>query len=269
MARAGRVVLVKLGGSLITDKRRREAYRPRVVARLAREVAHALPGVGGRLVLGHGAGSFGHAAARRHGVGSGPVAPDGAAGIADVQDRTARLHRRVIESLLRAGVPAFSQSPSSLAVARDGRVGSFAVDGLRAALDVGLVPVVHGDVVLDRSWRASICSTEEAFLAIARRLRRAGAAPSLALWLGVTDGVLDDRGRTIPRIPAGEAFAALAHAGGSHGEDVTGGMAHRLRSAVALARIGVPSWIGDGSVPGRLLSALSGRFESGTRVEPG
>ena len=53
------VVLVKLGGSLITDKRQPETAREDVIERLAGELAE-LGQDGVRLVLGHGSGSFGH-----------------------------------------------------------------------------------------------------------------------------------------------------------------------------------------------------------------
>lgn len=262
------IVLVKLGGSLITDKRRRETFRPDVVARLAGEFAAALADGGVLAVVGHGAGSFGHAAAVRHRVGAGPIDRTGLTGVSRVQDRTARLHRRVVDALLRAGVPAFSQPPAALAVAERGRIRNWSSTPLRAAIDAGLVPVIHGDVVVDRAWRAAICSTEDAFLALSRSLVRSGRRPVRALWFGTTEGVLDDRGRPVRRVTPATASGALAHARGSEGIDVTGGMAHRVATAVALARLGIPSWIGDGTRPGILRDALAGREVPGTRIEP-
>ena len=261
-------ILVKLGGSLITDKRGDEVFRPRVMTRLAREIEAARPRMNEDLVLGHGAGSFGHAAAATHGVGAGPLGPGGPTAAAIVQDRTARLHRRVIDALLRAGVPVFSQAPSSLFTADAGRVRSSSVATVIAALDCGLVPIVFGDVLVDRVWTASICSTEIAFLNLARALARSGRRIRRVLWLGATDGLHDEAGRTIPIVRAGASREARQHAGGSAGTDVTGGMAHRLDAALALARLGVRSWIGNGQVPGRLADALEGKNVPGTLVEP-
>ena len=262
------VVLVKLGGSLITDKRAHEKFRPRVVARLAREIEAARSAMADDLLIGHGAGSFGHAAAARYGVGAGALGPDGPAAAAIVQDRTARLHRRMIDALLHAEVPAFSQAPSSLFFADAGRVKVASVATVLAALDRGLVPVVFGDVVIDRTWTASICSTETAFLTLARAFARAGRPVRRVLWVGITDGVRDDAGRTIPTVRAGASRDARRHAGSADGTDVTGGMAHRLDAALALARLGVRSWIGNGAVPGRLRDALEGKDVPGTIVEP-
>ncbi|MBN1319078.1 MAG: hypothetical protein JXA42_26580, partial [Anaerolineales bacterium] len=59
------VLFLKLGGSLITDKTRRETPRFDVIKWLAAEVREALdrrPDL--KLVIGHGSGSFGHFAAK-------------------------------------------------------------------------------------------------------------------------------------------------------------------------------------------------------------
>jgi len=47
---------------------------------------------------------------------------------------------------------------------------------------------------------------------------------------------------------------------------VTGGMAHRLDTALALAGRGVRSWIGDGTREGTLARALIGEEVGGTVV---
>ncbi|HUP43640.1 MAG TPA: glutamate 5-kinase, partial [Thermoanaerobaculia bacterium] len=65
----------------------------------------------------------------------------------------------------------------------------------------------------------------------------------------------------------GAAGEALAAAGGAAGTDVTGGMRHRLETALALARRGIPSLIFDGAAPGRLAAALRGEAVPGTRIE--
>ena len=61
------MIFLKLGGSLITDKTAVSTIRPPIVHRLAGEIAAARaqnPDL--RLMLGHGAGSFGHVAAAKH-----------------------------------------------------------------------------------------------------------------------------------------------------------------------------------------------------------
>ncbi len=269
------VVLVKLGGSLITDKTRPDTPRPEVIRRLARELAEVLAGEGApHVVLGHGSGSFGHVVAERHRLAEGlfpPASADRArlAGIGETQARAAELHRLVVAELAAAGALPFSIAPSSALVAAGGRPAELAAEPAALALGLGLLPVVYGDVVLDREQGVAICSTERVLLALAERLPALGWRAERALWLGATAGVLDEAGRPIAEISAAEPSSVLAAAaaGAAAGTDVTGGMRHRVDAALALASLGVESWILDGREPGALADALGGR-PAGTHVSP-
>ncbi|HSL83738.1 MAG TPA: isopentenyl phosphate kinase, partial [Thermoanaerobaculia bacterium] len=253
------VVLLKLGGSLITDKARPETPRPGTIRRLAAEVVEALREPGApRLVLGHGSGSFGHAAAARYGVHEGLAADstegrlDRLRGVSRVQERAAALHRRVLDALLAEGAAPFSVAPSSALVAAGGVPARMEAEPLLLALEAGLLPVVYGDVVMDRERGWAIASTEAVFLALAGELERRGVKVARALWAGATDGILTPAGERLDEVRADDAAEALAAAGGSAGTDVTGGMRHRLEAALELARRGVPSLVFDATVPGRL-----------------
>jgi isopentenyl phosphate kinase len=266
-------VLVKLGGSLITDKETPGAARPEVIRRLAGELAAALDAEQApRVVLGHGSGSFGHVAAAAHGLAGGidRGAGDRArlAGIAETQARAAELHRRVIAALAEAGALPFSIAPSSALVTAAGRPVAWNAEPVALALGLGLLPVVYGDVVLDRERGVAICSTEQVFLALAEHLRPHGYRAERALWLGDTAGVLDAEGSTRAEIAPSD-LAAAAIAGAAAGTDVTGGMRHRVETALTLAALGVESWILDGRQPGALAFALAGEPSGGTRVPAG
>jgi len=291
------VMLVKLGGSLITDKRGTEAARHEVMARLAAELAEGLPAARERglaVVLGHGSGSFGHVAAAEHGVvdGLGPGSPSNSAadpagraarlaGASSTQGKAAHLHRLLLAELRRAGLAPFSIAPSSALVAARRQPAHLAAEPLALALAAGFLPVVYGDLVTDREQGVAICSTEAVFQAIVEALPGYGYRVAEALWLGETAGVYDEAGETIPTIAAGPSLGApagaaaagaggtagvVATAGAAEGTDVTGGMAHRLETALALATAGVPSRIADGTEPGLLARALAGEEIAGTRV---
>ena len=264
------LLLVKLGGSLLTDKRRAGHLRADVLERLAREIAEARGVMPESLVLGHGSGSFGHVAAERHGLrrGLGDGPPRGAA---DTQNEAARLHRIVTGALIDAGVPAWSWAPSSVLVARRGRPVSGDLRALPAALDAGLMPVTFGDVVADHEWGASIASTEAVLGYLIRRLRRRKDGPRVlrVVWLGETAGIYDASGRTLERVDPSNVRSVRSLIGGAAGTDVTGGMLLRLDTSYALARLGIESLIADGTVPGLAAAALRGDDVPGTRVLPG
>ncbi len=262
-------LLVKLGGSLITVKSRPRTVRRGRLRALAGQIAEF---VGRRshppLVLGHGSGSFGHVAAAAAGVHRGLRDGRGLAGVTATQRAAAELHAIVLAELARAGVPVFSIAPSSCCVGAGAAGLRMAATPLLRALELGLVPVLYGDVVVHRQRGVAIASTEMVLLAAARALSRAGHLPARALWFGDAPGLLDEQGRVVPVVRAGAAGAARRLAGGSAAVDVTGGMRHRLETALLLARLGVPSLICSGVPPESVGHCLRGQADAGTRVQP-
>jgi isopentenyl phosphate kinase len=283
MGKPSEVTLVKLGGSLLTDKSAVDALRPAVLGRLAAEIAEiaeiaaiaagappaTVAAAGPALVIAHGSGSFGHVAARRYGLAAGLSDGSQLPGVSLTQERAAALHWQVCAALAAAGLHPFSLAPSSSVVAAGGRPLAMAVEPLVLALAHRLLPVLYGDVVLDRRQGIAICSTERLFELLASELPAHGVRVRRVLWLGETDGVYDAAGRTLPRLDAGdwarrgELRGAI---GGAAGTDVTGGMLHRVETALALAARGIPSLIANGTTPGLLAAALRGEAVPGTEI---
>ncbi|MBC7234223.1 MAG: isopentenyl phosphate kinase family protein [Chloroflexi bacterium] len=236
----GETVFLKLGGSLITDKRRVETPRLAVIQRVAKEIASALeanPEL--RLVLGHGSGSFGHFSAERHKIYQGN--PRDWRGYAETAAAAQRLNRLVTDTLLEAGVPVVSLQPSASARCHDGALVEFAVDPVVTLLEHGLVPLVYGDVALDDVKGCTILSTEQILVFLARQLR-----PQRIIVAGEVAGVYsgdpqrDSIVRLLPEINSrnyGEVAAMFAAVGGAAaGVDVTGGMASKVRDFFALVQ---------------------------------
>ena len=262
------IVFLKLGGSLITDKTRPGVARHAVIRRLARDLAVAgRRPRGPRLIVGHGSGSFGHAAAADGGLTPGADARRRVDAISVTQHRAAELHRLVVAALVHAGARPFSFAASSFLCAANGRVSLRFFDPIFEALDRGLLPVVYGDVVMDKTRGAVIVSTEELFLLLADEAARRKLPVARAGWLGETDGVHGADGRTIARLSAAAAEHTARRVSGASGRDVTGGMALRLRAAGGLSKAGIASTIVDGRKTGAIAAAIAGRASGGTRVD--
>ena len=254
------LIFLKLGGSLITDKRVAETPRLDVLARLAGEIAQARteqPAM--RLVIGHGSGSFGHVVGSRYGTRQGVTSPEGWYGFAATGDAAARLNRLVTAALLDAGIPAWSIQPGVAVRAVDGRVVAGPTETVALALDRGLVPVVYGDVVLDSVRGGAIASTEEIFEHLAQ-----GLQPARLILAGEVDGVysadpqLDPDAVPIPLITPGTLDRVRHQLSGSHGVDVTGGMAAKVAQSVALAarHPGLAITLCSGTIPDHLRRIL-------------
>lgn len=250
---------LKLGGSLITDKSRPHTVRAAVLERLAQEIASAWQKIeAGRLVVGHGSGSFGHTPARRFGTRLGVRTPQEWVGFVEVWREAAALNRLVVDALAAAGLPAMPFQPSASVVAQDGRVAAWDLTPLRRALEAGLLPVVYGDVIFDLQRGGTILSTEDLFAYLARQLR-----PARILLAGLEDGVWQDypaRAHRVEVITPKNYPLIQPALSGSAGTDVTGGMASKVQQSLELAQElpGLKIYIFSGEIPGAVERALAG-----------
>lgn len=224
-------VLLKLGGSVITDKSGDCAIDRQRLRQIAGDIAGR---TGGGMVIVHGAGSCGHPQARRHHLDRG-LDEGNVAGIYPTHTAVARLNTAVVDALRMQDVEAAGLHPLALCVAENGRIASCETENLRLMLEWGMVPVLHGDVVMDRVRGACIVSGDQvvSYLATHLGIRRVGLATDVA-------GVLSE-GSVVPRI--NRAAAESLEIGGSGNADVTGGMRGKLAELLDLADMGIESHI--------------------------
>ncbi|MCE5259125.1 MAG: isopentenyl phosphate kinase family protein [Chloroflexi bacterium] len=261
------LVLLKLGGSLITDKQTLKSARNAVIQRLAEEIAFARkqsPSL--RMLIGHGSGSFGHPIASSYQVRAGNLADwhGYAATSAVVQE----LDVLVVAALLDAGIPAVAVQPSASSVCQGGELQSMQSEVIRALLDHGAVPVVYGDVAVDRQQGCTIISTEQIFCYLAPIL-----LPSRIILAGRTLGVfsadpqIDAQAHLIPELDAATLERLGSSLSGAGSIDVTGGMASKVRLMWsllnAMPEIGVR--IISGEQPGVLAQTIMDpSYQAGT-----
>jgi len=248
------ITLVKIGGSLITDKQQARSFRQAVAERLAQELRAALeaqPAL--RLIVGHGSGSFGHFEAKQYGTAQGVKTPQEWRGFARVALAAAELNGKMSQVMQAAGLPVMRFQPSASAQARGGVIQSMALRPLEEALDHGLTPLIYGDVGFDELQGGAILSTEQIFTFLAYKL-----PVSRIIILGEVEGVYDLEKKLIPKITPSNYEAIRPALGGSSGVDVTGGMLTKVSDMLALAqtKAGLNIQIVNGLVEGRLQGAL-------------
>ena len=258
------VTLLKLGGSLITDKRTKQHFRQDVMQRIAREIQSAIASQPSQvLVIGHGSGSFGHFEAKQHNTIDGVHTPEEWIGFSRVAIIAAQLNALVASNLMEAGIPVMRFQPSASVLATDGLVTDMATQNIEQALQEQLVPLVYGDVAFDRVRGGTITSTESIFQYLA------SALPVTRIILcGEVDGVYDKNGKVVESITP-DTFADLQQAiQGAEGVDVTGGMQSKLRDMITLVRLypALQVQIINGIVPGRIEQALIGESVIGTTI---
>lgn len=232
----GDLVLLKLGGSLITDKRSPQTAREELIRRVAGEVGAALSEVPElKLVLGHGSGSFGHPTASRYGVHEGLAGSDDWWGYAQTAVVAGRLNHLVTDAFLAQGIPVVPLQPSASARCHDGKLVHLDAAPVEECLRRGLVPVVYGDVSFDTVRGSAIVSTEQIFAYLAPRLM-----PARVILAGHVDGVFtaDPLRKGGTRLLSEVSASSLPEVGrmltGSRDTDVTGGMLAKVKTMFEL-----------------------------------
>ena len=228
------MIFLKLGGSLITDKKQPQTPRLDVIHRIASEIAEAFQSTPNmRLLLGHGSGSFGHFVADKFGTQLGASSQEEWHGFAQVWAAANQLNRMVVDSLLNIGLPVVSFPPSASAISRNNAIEKLAIEPIRYTLDAGLIPIVQGDVAFDIKQGSTIISTEQVFEYLASTLK-----PHLVLLAGIEAGVYQDYPtceKIIDHIT--EANSQDFSIEASAAPDVTGGMATKVQQALSLCRL--------------------------------
>ena len=268
------LVFLKLGGSLITDKT--QPYTPLLdmMDDLALQIATTLqshPNL--RLVIGHGAGSFGHVAASEYKTRDGYPRPSPLAhrerdqneenyweGFAEVWYQASSLNRYVMKALHKANVRAISLPPSSSVIASEGNVSVWETTPIRMALSSRMVPVIFGDVVFDEIRGGTILSTEDLFMHLARAL-----SPERILLAGLESAVWQDfpaRTKKLEKITPSTFDEISAGIGKAEGADVTGGMESKVKQMLELIENNheLTIQIFSGTEPGNIVRALTGEM---------
>ncbi len=254
-----RPVVVKLGGSVITDKAHLRTLREDHLQRLAGELAQ----VQGPLVVVHGAGSYGHVRARKHQVDEGTAGPATSRDASQVRLDVAELHGHVNQVLHDAGLAPAGIPGGALMELREGELGSFHAASIPTLLEHGFTPVTHGDVAPDTTRGFGIVSGDVLVEQLTRVLH-----PRLVVFATDVPGVLDADDAPIPHLTPDDALDLTTATGSTH-PDVTGGMAGKLRHMAGIARGGTPVRVVDGTTAGTVLGATTGTPLTGTLLSAG
>lgn len=186
-------VVVKIGGSACTKKAQFETLNAEALEATAAQLA-ALSGEGTRLAVIHGAGSFGHQQAKEYGVSKGageaqPMPQKLCEGFAKTRLSVTTLNKHVITALISQGLPAVAISPCPFVGTTKkklpgSQLPTDAAEGIIGLLKRGLVPVVHGDAVLDAEQGVAILSGDVWMVELCKEL-----AAKSAVFVTDVDGV--------------------------------------------------------------------------------
>ncbi len=245
-----RTVVVKLGGSVITDKSKPFSFRSDVVTALAEEIASSDE----KVVVVHGGGSFGHHVARQHGLSSSSGSPTGA-GVPQTRLAMFELNHLVCKTMIDYKLSPYPFSPFDvLAKAKPGAAALW----LRGLLKANLTPVTFGDVTLGPDG-FRVLSGDTIVYEIAKMLR-----PERCVFALDADGVYEGSSRVIiPELSPSKIRKLRVSAG----DDATGGMKTKLDVAARVASLGSKVYFVSGYRRNEFSKAVRGMDFYGTVVK--
>lgn len=255
------LVLMKLGGSLITEKQRPNTFRPEYIGRIAKELAALrVDSDASDYIIGTGAGSFGHFPAHKFGLREGARGSRQVLGMGITHNAVQRLSLMAAESLTAAQLPAFVVSPSGLFVSNGKEVADMHLEPLRLLLEWGAIPIVHGDTVVDSVRGTTIFSTEKV-LQVCLDYLRPFYPKVTVIYVMDADGLLDTNSVLIEELGLDDDI----HVHDSLEHDVSGGIVSKVASARQAAKQADFVYLVSGRRPGAIAGVLAGKYV-GTRV---
>lgn len=258
------LTILKIGGSVITDRKdERPRLRGRRMGRIAGEISEGWAPGAFRLLIVHGAGSFGHPIVRRTGIHRGIHDEPQRIAMGETQRLQSELNAHVVRHLLRAGVPAFPCQPSAGAVMEAGDLVSMDTEALEGLLGIGVVPVLNGVPAYDRLQGCSILSGDQIAGFIFHRLggdRILHGTDVKGVY--TTNPSRDPEAKFCDTVDLCDSAGLPEGVTGSTVTDVTGGMRKKLEE---MRTAGAKGRVFDATVRGNVRRALQGEIV-GTRV---
>lgn len=264
----GDVVIIKFGGGLITDKSSLRVVKHDVIKRLCEAVAEIV-GDCYKVIIVHGAGSFGHLKAKQWRLHEGRIAgmelnsseiknQDEACDsvIADMLE----LNKHVTDGLTSCGVKVAVHPPHLWA----SNTGPEFKGNIPFSLSSDVVDVSYGDVVrCDGDREFGILSGDD----ICYRTALEMGVAHMIFAMGGADGVLtcppsNNNSVLIREWKSGMEFEGVH----SSQTDVTGGIHLKLARAEAIAERVDNVWILNGEHPDRISRAIQDGDTIGTRI---
>lgn len=163
----GQPLIIKLGGSIISDKTKRSKARFDIIRQLVSEIASISSSP---IIVIHGGGSFGHFPAKEYELHRGGRSKRKRLGLTETALEMNRLTQYLIEAFHKVQKPAIPIHASSVIVALDGRISHMDIESLREFLRQGFIPVLSGDVAADTVTNFTIISGDQIAMYLARLL---------------------------------------------------------------------------------------------------
>ncbi len=228
-----RVIVLKIGGSVITQKHREGTFiRRTLLARIATEIQETLkknPHI--RPIIIHGAGAGGHQLAKKYrlteDLGNDPERWYGAF---LTRQANQLLNLEIFKIFSRANLRIVPIHTASIITQRQKRIASCSFESINQALTHNCIPLLYGELVFDETLGMSILSGDTSAFILAEKYQA-----ERVLFASDIDGIFNKdphKNKDAKLIQVTTLKELLENKNvslsGSHSVDVTGGLANKI-----------------------------------------
>ena len=258
------MIILKLGGSAITNKTKIKTFKNKLMDSLSESIKKS----GKQMIIVHGAGSFGHILAKKYELNDGYKNYGQIKGFSETHEMVQSLNTLVLKSLIKYDIPVVSIPPHSIVKLDNHKLVKIDFKLFEDYLERQFIPVTFGDVVLDKKLGFSICSGDLLVEALAKYFK-----PEKVIFAIDEDGLytsnpkIDKKAKLI-RKTTFKKLEELSTILDKHA-DVTGGMSGKINTIKSISKFGIETVLLNGNKPERLYKVLVGKEAKTTIVVGG
>ena len=248
-----KMIVIKLGGSVITDKSKKSFFKKEIMDRLSSEIKKANK----QVIIVHGAGSFGHILAKEYSLNEGFKNNEQLKGFSLTHAMVQKLNLLVLNSLHENDITAVSIPPHIILKLDNHKPIKMNYEIFKDYLENGFTPLTFGDVALDNKLGFSICSGD-----LLMELISSSFKPEKVIFVLDEDGLytsnpkIDENAKFIEKSTIDELDNLIAPSN-SHA-DVTQGMIGKIATIKNIANMGIETVMVNGNIDNRLYNTMIG-----------
>jgi len=242
------MILIKLGGSVITNKKKPLTSRRQTINKIVTNLAL----IKEPFVIVHGGGSFGHYWSVRYKMHTKP-AKYNMRGVSFVKNSMVQLNKIILDSFLNFKLNPYCLPPTDFMVGDKPNIKK--IKEIKNIAKSHLIPITFGDALWYGNNKSYILSGDKIMSILARILR-----PRLCIFVLNVDGVYSDMKtkKLIRELKINKVSISNVKM------DVTGGMNRKIDEATVISKAGINVFFVNGNKPKRIVNALKKNEFDGT-----
>jgi len=242
------MILIKLGGSIITNKEKPLSPRRKTIDILTK----SLKKISEPIIIVHGGGSYGHYWSVKYDMHTKEKKYD-IRGVAIIKNSMIELNKIILDSLLKNKLSPYCLPPTDFMSGN--KPVSKKVKEIEKIAKSGMIPVTYGDALWFGQNKTFILSGDKIMTHIAKILK-----PRLTIFALNEDGVYSDlKSKKLIYELKGERPSISENK-----MDVTGGMTRKIEEASKIAKMGMNVFFVNGNKPERIVKAVKNSKFEGT-----